>query len=468
MKLKRFFAPDMRQAMSLVRDRIGPDAVIVGNKTTAEGVEIIVAIEEAEEIAQSKQANKVVGGKILQETVARDTLSHSVDDEGADEGEVYVRPKKLAPQTNTQRVKKETVRQSVSGATLNDEQDIMPRNNSVYANEKANSDTVAQDARGEQPTFFEQREIFDQVKSELQSLRSLIQAQLTSNTIADAIRAEPAKHELLKNLLEMSFSPQVIRRVFSGLSNRDGDQLLPHAMILISKWLSVYPGDLLDNGGVVALVGPTGVGKTTTIAKLAAKFVLRHGKNQLALVNLDNYRIGAHENLKIYGRILGVPARTAGNAAELQQILKENYGKKLVLLDTAGIGQRDGRIDELGGFFNEESAGIKTCLVLAANVTNAVLRETIQRFQPRRLSGVILTKLDETSAMGAALSELITQKLPLVYLADGQRVPEDLHRAEPTQIVEQAYTLWKQNKQWMEKETVELMAGGFAQYVEER
>ncbi|MDH4273485.1 MAG: flagellar biosynthesis protein FlhF [Gammaproteobacteria bacterium] len=462
MKLKRFFAPDMRQAMSLVRDRIGPDAVIVGNKTTSEGVEIIVAIEEPEEITESKIEEKmdtIGAGGIRRVPIRNET----------DKLERVEHPLRSRPKGNANNSPRQSNDLPPSPERINVRN--IERDPSVVSSPQISSSVVEVQGtsnRVSQDNIVEQREIFDQVKSELQSLRNLIQAQLASNTIADAIRSEPERHELLKNLLEMSFSPMIIRRLFSVISAKSSEQTFPQVKSYLSKWMSSYPGDLLDDGGVVAFVGPTGVGKTTSIAKLAAKFVMRHGKNQLALINLDNYRIGAYENLKIYGRILGVPARTASTVTELQQILKENYGKKLILLDTAGVGQRDGRIDEFSGFFNDESSAIKTCLVLAANITGSVLKETIQRFQPRSLSGVILTKLDETTALGAILSELISQKLPVAYIADGQRVPEDLHRADPSYIVDYAFNLWKQNKQWLEKDTVELMAGGFAQYVEER
>jgi len=193
--------------------------------------------------------------------------------------------------------------------------------------------------------------------------------------------------------------------------------------------------DVVEKGGVIALVGPTGVGKTTTIAKLAARYALRRGVRHAALISTDNYRVGAHEQLRTYGRLLDIPLRNALNKEELQSHLDDLVDKDLVLIDTAGMSQRDLRISEQLSVLKESKANIKVYLVLAATSQLSGLEETISVFRGINLDGCILTKLDEATSIGPALSAIIEQKLPLAYVSDGQRVPEDLHLARIDKLI---------------------------------
>jgi flagellar biosynthesis protein FlhF len=195
--------------------------------------------------------------------------------------------------------------------------------------------------------------------------------------------------------------------------------------------LPLVPWDMAEDGGVFAIVGPTGVGKTTSIAKIAARFVLRHSVEQLGLVSTDTYRIGARQQLNNFARILRAPMHVAENAADLRRILDGFANKKLVLIDTAGMSQRDVRLANQFTTLNVEGHAVRSVLALSAGADRACLAEALKVFQAARPEALIVTKLDEAVALGGVLSLAIASGLPIAYLADGQRVPEDLHRAAP-------------------------------------
>ncbi|MBA3904183.1 MAG: flagellar biosynthesis protein FlhF, partial [Rhodocyclaceae bacterium] len=188
--------------------------------------------------------------------------------------------------------------------------------------------------------------------------------------------------------------------------------------------------EIIDRGGVYALVGPTGVGKTTTTAKLAARCVVRHGADRVALLTTDGYRIGAHEQLRIYGRILGVQVHAVRDAADLRQTLAELSGKHMVLIDTIGMSQRDRLVAEQAAMLNN-AGDIKRLLLLNATCRGDTLDDVVRAYGRDAggadLAGAIMTKVDEAVSLAPALDALIRHNLELYYVANGQRVPEDLH-----------------------------------------
>jgi flagellar biosynthesis protein FlhF len=183
------------------------------------------------------------------------------------------------------------------------------------------------------------------------------------------------------------------------------------------------------NGGVIAVVGPTGAGKTTTIAKLAARWSMQHGSQDLALVSTDAYRIGAREQLMTYGRILGAPVHAANSGSELARVLDRLKSKRLVLIDTAGMGPRDVRLTEQLAALQLGASRARVLLALPAQGEGHALDEIIRAFARVSPAACIVTKVDEAASLGAVLSTTLRHKLKIAYLCNGQRVPEDLHSA---------------------------------------
>jgi flagellar biosynthesis protein FlhF len=284
------------------------------------------------------------------------------------------------------------------------------------------------------------------VMDELRSLRAALSdriAALETNIALTRPRATteaPAPRNtsatrVMTRLLMSGFSPDLARRVAAHAPTTDD-------IVAMDSWLhEVVTGNLrcaaaadglLENQGAIALVGPTGVGKTTTVAKLAARFAVRHGAAQLGLITLDSYRIGAHEQLRSYGRILGVPMHVAQDGATLRELLSSLQGKRLVLIDTCGLSQRDERMEEMLGTLNAARFNmrpIRRMLLLNAASHAETLDEVARAWRAPDASGAILTKLDEAARIGGAVDCLLRYRMMLFGLTNGQRVPEDWHPA---------------------------------------
>lgn len=271
-----------------------------------------------------------------------------------------------------------------------------------------------------------------QLRSELTTLRALLETELRQSA---ALRRTPLQAQLAGYLEQLGLGPALVGELLAQLvETRDvgaawrellGQHLAPR--------IPIASDDMLAAGGVVALLGPTGVGKTTTVAKLAARFVREHGARHLGLLTTDNYRVGAHEQLQSYGRLLGVPVQMVDSTEDLATALAALANKRLILVDTAGMGQRDLRLGEALASLQRD--GLRGYLTLASNAHDSMLDETIAAFGALPLAGCVLTKLDECPSLGGALSAVIRHGLPVACVTDGQRVPEDLRPARARDLV---------------------------------
>ena len=376
MKVKRFFAPDMRQAIKKVRDEQGPDAVILSNRQVDGGIEIVAAVDYDESLFENA------------------TAEHNATPEAES------------------------------------------------ADSKAADPAPARRSRGALPVDWVQDPAIVSMGEEIRQLRGLLENQLAHLAWNDRERREPLHTEVMRRLSAMEMDPALVEKVSAPTVHaRDEQHAWQLALAELAATLPVADKDMLDQGGIVALVGSTGVGKTTSIAKLAARYVLRHGRRHVALVTTDSYRIGAHEQLITYGRLLGISVQVASDHRELRSILNSLADKRLVLIDTAGMSQRDVRLTEQFATLADSGIPIRTLLVLSATLHPSVLDETIRAFSGVPLEGAILTKLDEAATLGGVLSTVIRQHLPLMFVANGQRVPEDLQPARAQDLVQQAVEL---------------------------
>jgi flagellar biosynthesis protein FlhF len=275
-----------------------------------------------------------------------------------------------------------------------------------------------------------------QLRSDFNELRAMLEVQLSSLAWNDMERRQPLRARILREMTRLGIEPDVARTLVNELPeqiNAEQARYLP--LGILSRSLAVSGRDLCgDERSVTALVGPTGVGKTTTIAKLAARAVMRHGAAKVALVSTDHYRIGAAAQLEHYGRLLGVQVYPAYDARSLGKVLEMLAGRHTVLIDTAGMAGSDPRLSQqleiLAG-----AGELRSCLVLAANAQSHSLEEAMGAYRELNPHACILTKLDEAPRLGGALSVLIRHRLPLDYVTDGQRVPEDIATADARELV---------------------------------
>lgn len=271
---------------------------------------------------------------------------------------------------------------------------------------------------------------------ELRAMKGLIEERFGTMAWLDRVQRSPAQVRLMQQMLGNGYSPALVRKVIDGLpSAHEQDQALAWAeKVLAHNLLTDENAPALeDRGGIYALVGSTGVGKTTTTAKLAAAFALKHGAGQLGLVTLDAYRVGAHDQLRAYGRILGVAVHIAHDRAALEDLLALLSTKKMVLIDTVGLAQRDARTRDMLDMLAID--GVQKLLVVNAAAQAETIEDVMTAYRDAPCAGVILSKVDEAVKLGPALDAALRRKTRIVGVADGQRVPEDWQRAKAADLV---------------------------------
>jgi flagellar biosynthesis protein FlhF len=283
---------------------------------------------------------------------------------------------------------------------------------------------------------------------ELRSMRGLIEQRFGALAFMEKLQRQPRQAQLAQRLLDAGFSPALIRKLADTMPMDVDETVWASGVLEHNLHTGEKEHPLEEVGGVYALIGATGVGKTTSTAKLAAAFATRHGAANLGLITLDAYRVGAHEQLRTYGRILGVPVHTAHDRASLEDLLDLLSGKRMVLIDTAGMAQRDSRTRELLEMVSHRS--INRLLVVNASAQGETIEDQLGAYAAQGCRGVILSKLDEAVKLGPAIDAMVRHKLKVLAVANGQRVPEDWHRLSANALVQRALkgggtSAWKLN-----------------------
>ncbi len=457
MKMKRYFAADARTALRELREEQGDEAIILSNRKVSGGVEIIAAMDYEESLLNASLGNPAT---LQSGDSSNDATAEGKPSPGNAANEVRTRPTPVAspkpvPDANTESDQSHDLsREKLAGLDL----DISGFDMSTGGIDTGFDQSSENNASGLSDAA---EKNLEKIQDELKGLRNIMEAPLMQFSWGDLERVQPLYAGLLKQLMNLGLSAQLCEKIASSMLEQG---LHKHswleALKMLAEMLPVADEDLMRDGGVISLIGPTGVGKTTTIAKLAARFALRHGRRNIALVTTDSYRIGAHEQLRTYGRILGVPVQVAADNDELQAVLNSCRDKKLILIDTSGVSQRDQRLAEQLATLDVSSMPIKNYLVLSATGQMRLQEDVIESFSKADLHGCILTKIDEAASLGEMLSVLTEHGLPVAYVSDGQKVPDDLHPARGQLLVKEAVKLMqKANRKPSEKELAFMFGG---------
>ena len=454
MNVKRFTARTSRDALMQVRQAFGDDAVVVSTRPCAEGVEVLAMAPDslqrlerlatpAERAAPPRAAAPSRPNPPAAPSAPDDSVERDVERLGMStlSFQDYVRERMLkrrqaaldaqaaaaapAPAATPRRAEAPAPMPLTMPAALRDRVDDRPALGIGPMLAAAEAE-IAQAPRRDQSDMMD----------ELRSMRGLIEQRFGALAFMEKLQRQPRQAQLSQRLLDTGFSPSLTRKLVESLP-ADGDEIA-WAGTVLERNLATGEGEpaLEDQGGVYALIGSTGVGKTTSTAKLAAAFATQHGAANLGLVTLDAYRVAAHEQLRTYGRILGVPVHTAHDRASLEDLLDLLSAKKMVLIDTAGMAQRDSRTRELLDMLSHRS--IHRLLVVNAAAQGETLEDVLVSYRAASCKGVILSKIDEAVKLGPALDAVIRHRLKVVGVANGQRVPEDWHRLSSHALVQRA------------------------------
>ena len=396
MNVRKFVAATARDALRKVKELLGPDAIILSNRAIPGGVEIMaVAAGDMEMMVPSSPKA---------EAERSEDYTVSLSQAPAAERSSATRP--VVPSQVAPRIAPDFVRPSTPENSAPKQAEIVPA----------------------------------AVMEEIRALRKMFEQHIAGAAWGEVARSEPVKTEMLRQMLDAGFSPRLSRELLEELP-RDLNAARALAWVRNAADRSLQTidagNDIVDRGGVYALVGPTGVGKTTTTAKLAARCVLRHGASKVALITTDGYRIGAHEQLRIYGRILGVSVHLVKDADDLQQTLYDLKHKHMVLVDTMGMSQRDRMVGEQVAMFG--SSNVKRLLLLSATSRGDTLDDVVRAYSGPDLAGCILSKIDEATTLASSLDVVIRHGLCLHYVSNGQRVPEDLHLPNRAYLMHRAF-----------------------------
>lgn len=406
MKIRKYFAADMRQALNMAREEQGDDVVILSNRKVLGGVELVAAEDYDEALFEMEKQRRNGPAK----TVAASPIDEDV-------------------------------------AKLEEEEEGIHTELSGLARESSGEPAL------------------DEVRKEINSLRDLLEKQMSGLAWGEVGRQHPLWAGLLRKFGNLGVSPTLARELVQQVPETyQFEQAWRTALALLSYRIPVAKKDVLKQGEVFALLGASGSGKTTTIAKMATRFVLEHGPESVVLATMDSYRVGGREQLRSYARILGVPMRTINNKSELVDLLDQFQGRKLVLVDTAGLSPSDIRHREQLELLSPLQERLNTCLVLPAIAQVAALEQITDIYRPLASSMCVITKLDEASSIGGVLSLAAQQKLSVIYQCDGQQVPEDMHKGDAAKLIARAVSMMKRHSIFQEDEMFEEHFGNHAIY----
>ncbi len=387
MKIKRYVDKDMRNVLRRVREDQGPEAVILSNRRVDDGIEVIAAID-------------------YDEALVRHAVGAAPEDKAALNGYALAR------------IAEDDIPVSAPAEVIAEQADP------VAANDVA--DSIVDD----RDTLLVKHQQLENVRDEIASLRGMLQTQLSDLAWHSTAERDPLRAQILRNLARLGIAPDTAAMLLNRLGPvEDVKRLWQEPLMELARTIPVTDNHLLDQGGTYALIGPTGVGKTTTIAKIAARYAMQHGAEEIALVSADAYRIGAREHLTAFANIIGAKVFSACTPAELTDTLSRLGKYRLVLIDTEGRSQRDRELAERLAAWGDYANRVRYYLTLSAATQEAALDEIVETFRQVPLEGAVITKIDEAGQLGCVLSALIRHDLPAAWLSDGQRIPEDLHSA---------------------------------------
>jgi len=453
MKIRRFYSQNVRTALKQVTEAFGEEAAILSNKKVPGGVEIIAALDYDESLMPINPTSGLASVKFENDADAqakRIALSEAAENEKSSDTKADVTnssnslngvsENKLNSQSN---LKKASLNQTdISKSDIN----------------QLNSQASGKGSHHPASSFeWSLDPSLQAMKEELELMRSMMAEQLKGIAWNRFTEKDPLKAMLMRRMAELGLDSECLNILLESFNfesamenHQDAECCWQNMLATLAKSLPMGRDELisLDSGegagGIYALIGPTGVGKTTTIAKLAARFVIKYGCDSVALISTDNHRITAQEQLATFGRLLKVQTASVNARNPLDSLLKKYADKKLILIDTAGISASNSPMLKPLDEIKSSQKPIKKLLLMSATSQAAVLKQSLQLFSAISPNALVITKLDEATSLGEILSVILKSNFPVVYTTDGQKIPEDIRVARAQHLVSKA--VWLANK----------------------
>ena len=475
MNIQRFIGSDSRTAMRKVRQALGDDALILSNRQVADGIEIIAADGNDEMLFG--ESNNAIADHVSDETESQP--SYTVQTELAETQPDSPEPPmpSLADLIKTEKLAAEISTMSANGSEASSGvampnlytglgaadpqpailEPVIPGNQTTKNNSAAvakaarfedsiNQAKTALRASNKQPMNSRETESDEMnvMRQELTRLRGMMENQFSNMHLGLWAKSSPARATVLHKMTELGLTEMLATKIVGSLKNIETatpQVSARDALATLAKLIRVTGDKITEQGGTIVFIGPAGAGKTTTIAKLALQFTQQHGKDDIVLISTDTSRFGAHEQLAAYGRLLGVPVLRATENDQIRELISAMQGKKLVLVDTAGLTQQDLRSPDQIPTMALQLPNIQHYLVLPATAQYQTLDRVISSLSSRGVAGAIMTKLDEAANLGELLSSAITNKLPISYWTEESKITSALHIASPRRLVEKAVSV---------------------------
>lgn len=411
MNVRKYFATDMRSALEMVRVEQGPDVLILSNRKLDNGVELITADSSVDETVldafAAEQKKENTSRKV-------DSLDRETDD--------------LAVEESPRKSERPTIRRV-----------------SNTAKKEKNKQTKLEEVRPKaaENLLWTDEATVRKMQVEMKNIKGLLEQQLSGLAWADYGNKYPQRARLLRTLSTLGIAPALARQLVEQVpAAMDMERAWNFALATLKLNLKTLADPILSQGGRAAICGPTGVGKTTLICKLAARYGIRHGVENVTIVSLDDHRLGAHQQLSVFGRLSGISCVSLKPSERLNDRLDGLNNKHLTLIDTGGFAPEDIR-------FRENLAALQntqTYLALAATTEYSALKKALNVCTEMEITGCLLTKVDEAALLGGSISALISASIPLAYMSAGQAVPDDLEEANAKQLIAQAVAMGSSNK----------------------
>jgi flagellar biosynthesis protein FlhF len=475
MEIKRIKEKSIHDAIQKVREELGPEAVILSTEKNRHGVEIIAALDFDATVLEEKLAEKNQPTITVESQTAVNQEAFSEAIEKSIEKQFSAQMNKINETIVNFQIENNQERNKIYDS-LSQRIDILHKSVDEKYIEQQRARTENFSVLQKQVTQLsddfsdyitsalpDEMNSIMQIHEEIGDLKDVLGCQTKLLDWAKWGKNNPSGISLISRLVNAGFGVGLSKNVMSNISDISDNEIAWRNVIeLLTAGIKTPEINIQKEGGVVMALGRTGVGKTTTLAKIATKYVIENGPSEVAFINLDGKRVGGFDQLDTYGRILNVPVYRFDGEESMRSILKIIRSRALVLIDTAGVNEPGKEIESFVNNLSRNKVDVHKLLLMSANTQLHNLKEIVDGFRKCQPNGCVITKTDESSQLGNVITVSIEDDLPVYFETFGQKVPEDINNIEPSSLIQRAID--NKNRHEMLSSDDSLLLGGLNQH----